>query len=109
MIQNAKITSAEIFGPNSDNHGCSTIWMMLDYGGSGQGFGGYRLDSPDGPHIIMAQWIYSLMEVFEVKKFSELEGINCRVSFDHSKVYKIGHFLKDKWFEPSTLIEGYRK
>ena len=41
--KNAVITSATI---TSDDHGMLSAWLHLDYGGSGQGFGGYCLYLP---------------------------------------------------------------
>lgn len=39
-IKNEVITSAKI---TREDHGCLTIWLGLDYGGAGQGFGRYAL------------------------------------------------------------------
>ena len=38
--KNAVIESVRL---TTDDHGCLSAWLMLDYGGSGQGFGGYAL------------------------------------------------------------------
>lgn len=43
VIKNAVIKSAVI---DSDDMGLLTVWLHLDYGGSGQGFGGYALYLP---------------------------------------------------------------
>lgn len=42
-ITNAVIESVSL---TSDDHGCLSAWLHLNYGGSGQGFGGYVLYLP---------------------------------------------------------------
>lgn len=42
-IKNAIINNAKI---HFENGGILTVWLGLDYGGSGQGFGGYSLHLP---------------------------------------------------------------
>ena len=42
-IKNAVIKKATI---TNDDHGLLSAWLDLDYGGSGQGFGGYSLYLP---------------------------------------------------------------
>lgn len=42
-IKNAVIESVTI---TNDDHGCLSAWLHLNYGGSGQGFGGYALYLP---------------------------------------------------------------
>ncbi len=87
-----------------------TVWVNLDYGGSGQGFGGYALDTYDKkvkdrvPHISLAVFITRCMQVLEVDEWAKLVGESCRVDADHSKVHRIGHFLKDQWFDPATEL-----
>lgn len=103
-IKNAIIESAEI---TTSDHGVLSAWITLDYGGNGQGFGGYSLylpksfkhhniDSPAG------HFIFRTLEVAGVERWSELKGKTIRVKCEHSEIHAIGHIVKDDWFSPRT-------
>ena len=103
-IRNAVIESAKI---TNDDHGLLSAWLMLDYGGSGQGFGGYSLylpkgwkhHDPSGPNYA-GHFIWRVMEVAGVSEWSQLPGKTIRAKCEHSKVHAIGHIVKEDWFNP---------
>lgn len=101
-VRNAIIDSARL---EMDDHNVLTVWLSLDYGGSGQSFGGYALYLPgDYRHHsiwgLAGHFIYRCLEVAGVEKWSDLKGKTVRVKQDNRKVYAIGHIVKDDWFCP---------
>jgi len=107
--QNAVITSARL---TKSEKGILSMWLMLDYGGSAQGFGGYVLYIPQdykfhNIHGFAGHWIWRCLEIAGVEDFSELTGRTVRVRLDKSygKIIAIGHIIKDDWFDPSKELE----
>lgn len=100
-IKNAIITAARF-----DTERGLTAWLTLDYGGSGQGFGGYLLYAPKGwaAHAdggnYCGHFIYRCLEVADVTEWAQLVGRSVRVKSDHIYVHAIGHIVKDIWFAP---------
>jgi hypothetical protein len=110
-IRNAIIKSARI---TNDDHGLLSAWLDLDYGGSGQGFGGYALylpksfthSNPAGPNYA-GHFIWRVMEVAAVSNWDDVAGQTIRARCEHSKVHAIGHIVKDDWFCPSDDFRKY--
>jgi hypothetical protein len=93
--KNAYIESARIV----EDHGILTSFVHLDYGGGGQGFGGYDLRHSDA----LAKWVQGLFRVFQIDDWSRLKGLACRAEADWGKVYRIGHLTADRWFDPKEM------
>lgn len=107
-IKNARIKSVTI---TTEDHGCLSAWIHLDYGGSGQGFGGYALYLPESysnhsTKSLAGHFIYRVLEVTEVHKWEDLKGKTIRVKADNGGVYAIGHILNDNWFCPEEEWKG---
>jgi hypothetical protein len=90
----------------TEDHGCLSSWLMLDYGGSGQGFGGYALYLPKTfthhkRNSVAGHWIWRVMEIAGAEEWSNMKGKTIRVKFNSSGIVAIGHIVKDDWFYPS--------
>ena len=110
-IKNAIITNTEIL---VDEPGCLSVWLYLEYEQGSQGFGGYALYLPEDfmHHNIRGlagHFIYRCLKIAGVKKWDELKEKAIRVKASHSKVYAIGHIIKDDWFEPGKDFENLLK
>ena len=103
--RNAIITSADI---TNDDHGLLSAWITLDYGGAGQGFGGYALYLPkEFTHAtpqpnFAGHFIWRVLEVAGVSHWKELVGKTVRVRAEQEKVHAIGHIVQNDWFSPSV-------
>lgn len=99
IIKGARITTAD--------HGVLTIWLDLDYGGSGQGFGGHALYLPknwrhhEKNSNYAGHFIWRVMEIAGVLEWSNIVGKTIRVQGDNSGITAIGHIVKTDWFNPT--------
>lgn len=101
VFKNARIDRTML---GYEDHGVLTSWIFVDYGGSGQGFGGYALDrfnpktkAREGTKFA-ANYIIGLLQTLGVDTWEKLPGTYCRIYGDYGKAEAIGHLLEDKWF-----------
>lgn len=110
--KNAIIKSATL---STEDHGLLTAWLTLDYGGSGQGFGGHALYLPasythhDSQSNFAGHFIWRVLEIADVSEWSRLPGKTIRVRGDHSGIHSIGHIVKDDWFCPSDDFKSMER
>ncbi len=113
-MKNAVIRSTTL---GVEDHGILTFFLHLDYDGSGQGFGGYGLDEPVHENGTFkgrrgtaygCEAIRRVLEVLGVERWEKLPGTPCRVVAEHTKVNRIGHYLKDQWLDLSALADEFR-
>ena len=102
--KNAIITAARI---DCGDRGFLDAWLTLDYGGSGQSFGGFCLYLPKSfkHHEIKSHaghFLFRVMQVAGVEQWDKVVGKSIRVRGTHSHIEAIGHIVKDDWFYPSV-------
>lgn len=105
-IKNAVIDSITL---DMGDRNLLTAWLMLNYGGSTQGFGGFALYLPKSykHHQLLSHaghFIFRCLEVAEVSEWTKLKGKTIRVKLDKDglggRILAIGHIIKDDWFYP---------
>lgn len=109
--KNATITGTLL---GYEDHGILTFFLYLDYGGSGQGAGGYSLDEYD--KVLKKRvgakegldLIIEILNVVGVRSWEELKGKHIRVKASFVKVYAIGNLLHDKWLDFTQFFEERR-
>jgi hypothetical protein len=114
-IKNAVITGTML---GYEDHGILSAMIYLDYGGSGQGFGGYVLDSASPmPHTASSRredslacglLIRRVLQVVGVSKWEDLKGKSVRVEASWSEIAKLGNYLKDEWFDIRAEMKALR-
>lgn len=111
-IQNARITHIDL---SSEAHGCLSLKMVLDGGGWGCVYGGYKLgtagtymkeESLSGSAAGL-ECIIRIMHTLGVDLFTELNGKYIRVATKGwgDSVNIIGNILNDKWFDQKSFFE----
>lgn len=108
IIKNAVITSATL---EINDKGILDAWIFLDYGGTGQGFGGYCLYLPKSfkhhdMQSVAGHYLYRIMQIADVEKWDRLPGKSIRVKGTWNTIEAIGHIIKDDWFNPKADFEA---
>jgi len=89
--ENAKIESTFL---GREDHGIPTFFLHLDYGGSGQGFGGRVGVTCDN--------LMQVLETLSASSWEKLPGVLLRTIWTYDRVVAIGHITKDVWLMPTN-------
>lgn len=99
FIINAEIVSTLL---GYEGHGILTYMIYFGYDGhSTQGIGGYALGKEYTTKVIEG-----LLKTLDVESWEKLKGTYVRIEKENGgngKILKIGHLLKDKWFDPANI------
>ena len=103
-VKNAVITRVSL---EVEDHGFLTCMVMLDYGDSGQGFGGYVLYLPQTfkhhkLESVAGHFIARVMEVAGVDSWDRVVGRTVRARASRDRVHALGHIVKEDWFDPDA-------
>jgi len=110
-IKNAIIESVKL---DIGDRGFLQGWLILNYGGTGQGFGGYVLYLPKSfsnhkLESVAGHFIQRCMEIADVGEWSKMVGKTIRVKCNDSQIKAIGHIVKDDWFCPSDDFKAAKE
>lgn len=93
-----------------EDHGIFTAFVHVEWQGSGCGFGGYSFGGSD-PSIASgygSAFIQNVLNIADVQSWEELKGKFIRIEVDDRMIKRIGHLMKDEWFDPKELGEKFR-
>lgn len=112
-IQNGKIERTTL---GYEDHGILSAMIFIAFGGSVQGFGGWRLDTYDratysaGPSKACGLWIQGVLRTLGVDSWEKLPGTPIRVRRDAGGLIDaIGHYMEDRWFVPAEAFADLNK
>jgi len=107
--ENVRIKKAVI---EIEDHGILTFGLHIEGSGWGTMFGGIALDQGRPRSYVSMRWLRELLETFEVRRWSDLEGqyarIEKRMAGDHCP-RRIGHVIKDRWFDADEIFKNERE
>ena len=107
-IENAKISGTML---GIEDHGIFTCYVYVEGHAWGCGFGGYAMDqwnakkkNREGTGYGM-EFLKRILNCLEVSEWEKLKGTPVRVETEGvgGRITRIGHYLKDKWFDPEEL------
>jgi len=113
QILNARITRTTL---GTEDHNILTAFLEFSGDGWGCGFGGYGFDEWDATqrtrvgHAYGMEFIRRVLTTLEVSTWEKLPGTYARVESSGlgGRIHRIGHIMKDQWFDPEELAAEMR-
>ena len=101
-VRNAKVKSTHL-GP--EDHGIMSAMLNLDYGGAGQGFGGYDLRGNNTMH----NFVKGVLKATGAGTWEKVTGAMVQVRIEGGIIRAIRPILSDSeadWFVAASIYEG---
>ena len=87
-----------------EDHGIFTAMVRIKHAGGMQSFGGRAYGQPASLETsLLRELVMRTCCVVGVETWEALPGTHCRVDSDDGRIYKIGHFMDDRWFDPDCI------
>lgn len=94
-----------------EDHGIFTCYVMVESTSGCGGFGGHALDQYNRKNkqregtAYGLEFVRKILSCLEVSEWEKLKGTPVRVETDGigSGISRIGHYMKDRWFDPEEL------
>lgn len=112
-VENARIESTRL---GTEDHGIFTAYLICVSDGTGQGFGGYSLDTYDTnlKRRVGSGWgmehIARIIDVLRAGTWEQLRGRYLRIARhvgSHS-IVAIGHIVEDRWYSVEQHAQEQR-
>jgi len=93
-----------------EDHGIMTFWLQFDFGGSGQGFGGYALDDyseEEKRRIGTAAGmdaIIQILRVCDVNNWEDIQGKTLYALYDNDEYGQLIKGIKGLPFESNKIF-----
>jgi hypothetical protein len=107
-IELGKITKVSL---EIEDHGILTFWLHFDFGGSGQGFGGYAIENELG-----AKALRKIMEAVDVDAWEKIPGHEMYVHRENGIIraieapkYNGGRYFNIKTFYDDPASNGQKE
>lgn len=95
---NAKIRSTSL---GIEDHGIPTSYLVCEWEGSGQRFGGFDLRRSNA----MLNWVQGIQRVLGVDDWSKVPGQFCRIRREDTMIVAIGHIVENRWFGREDIYD----
>lgn len=109
-MSQTRITNALLSATKLTIDPCLNFTVWFEFDGCTQGFGGYKMDGdysviyPKGvKYSFCAEFIKQMIIVAGVDRWEDMVGEYCRIEYDYTRIYRVGHIVDNIWCDPEEI------